>query len=337
MSVATAQPLPPTAPASQRDLYRPRLAFRRFVGLLFQLACILLSLVALVVLVTLIGQIFYQGWGVLTFGFVTGLPSFINPAASGVWPALCGTLWLIVLTAVIAIPLGVGAGVYLEEYARKSALSRLISLNIENLAGVPSVVYGLLGLALFVRWAQFDRSIIAGALTLALLVLPVIIIASREALRAVPDSIRQAAFGLGATRWQCVRHHVLPAALPGIMTGVILALSRAIGEAAPLVLIGALAYITSVPGEGFADYMTPEEGQSAGLWLYLNGSWMWARDTLTSPFTALPIQTYRWTEEAHQEFHALAGGAIIVLLAILLSMNAVAVGIRAWNQRSRQW
>jgi phosphate transport system permease protein len=182
-------------------------------------------------------------------------------------------------------------------------MSRLIQLNISNLAGVPSIVYGILGLAVFVRWANLGRSVLAGALTLSLLVLPVVIIASREAIAAVPNSIRAAAYALGATRWQTVRHHVLPAALPGILTGVILALSRAIGEAAPLITLGALTYVAFVP-------QSPRDA-----------------------FTALPIQVYAWCDDPHPEFRRLAAAGIIVLLGVLLPLNGLAVAIRTWRQR----
>jgi phosphate transport system permease protein len=202
---------------------------------------------------------------------------------------------------------GVAAAIYLEEYAPDNRFTRLIQVNIANLAGVPSIVYGILGLAVFVRWLRFDRSVLAGALTLSLLIMPVIIIASREALLAVPQSIRHAAYALGATRWQTIRSHVLPAALPGIMTGVILAVSRAVGEAAPLLMIGALTYVAFVP-EGPLD-----------------------------AFTALPIQIYDWCDRPQPEFHHLAAAGIIVLLGILLPMNAVAVALRAWHQRRRAW
>jgi phosphate transport system permease protein len=190
------------------------------------------------------------------------------------------------------------AAIYLEEYAPKNRFTAFIEVNIANLAGVPSIVYGILGLAVFVRFMGLERSVLAGAMTMSLLVMPVIIIAAKEAIRAVPSSLRQAAFAVGATRWQVVRHHVLPSAIPGILTGVILALSRAIGETAPLIMIGALTYVAFVP-EGPLD-----------------------------EFTALPIQIFNWTARPQETFHELAAGGIIVLLAILLLMNATAVYIR---------
>lgn len=299
---------------------------RRAIGRLFAGVCVALSVVSLAVLVVLLVEVFRKGWPALTWSFLVRPPSVLFPEQSGIWTALVGSIWTIAITAVTAIPLGVGAAIYLEEYAPKNALTGAISLNIANLAGVPSIVYGLLGLAVFVRWWELDRSVLSGGLTLALLTLPVIIIASREALAAVPDSVRQAAYALGATRWQTVRHHVLPAALPGILTGVILSLSRAIGEAAPLLMIGALAYVTSTPGGSF-------EGYEPGL----SGAWAWLRDALRSDFSAMPIQIYNWTDQPQSDYHVLAAAGIVVLLAVLLSMNALAVGIRAWHQARRTW
>jgi phosphate transport system permease protein len=243
----------------------------------------------------------------LSFDFLNRFPSRLYPERAGLKSALFGTMWLILLTALVSVPVGMAAAVYLHEYAKRNRLTRFIELNIANLAGVPSIVYGILGLAVFIRICNFGRSLLAGALTLSLLILPVIIIASREALAAVPDSFRQAAFALGATRWQVVRTHVLPAALPGMMTGVILALSRAIGEAAPLLVIGALTFITFVPS-GPMDI-----------------------------FTAMPIQIFNWCDEPEPIFQELAAAGILVMLGLLLPMNAMAVGIRAWHQRRKAW
>jgi len=307
-------------------LFVPRLARRRRIGRFFHALCLAASLLGVVVLLILLAHVAWQGWHFLNWDFLTHLPSQLNPEKSGIRHALWGSLWLVVLTAVLAIPVGVGAAIYLEEFARRSRFTELIHLNIANLAGVPSIVYGILGLAVFVRWLVGSRSVLAGALTMSLLVLPVIIIASREALRAVPPSIREAAYAVGATRWQCVRYHVLPAALPGIMTGLILALSRAIGESAPLIMLGALLYVRFVPGEWTDEYALT----AAGLW-------HWFCDTLHSPFTALPIQIYNWASQPDEIFRELAAAGILVLLAVLLSMNAVATGIRAWQQRHRKW
>jgi phosphate transport system permease protein len=213
-------------------------------------------------------------------------------------------VWLIGLTACVSIPVGIAAAIYLEEYAKPGKLSSFIEVNIANLAGVPSIVYGILGLAIFVRFLAMGRSILAGSLTMSLLILPVIIIASREAIRSVAPSIRHAAFAVGATEWQTVRDHVLPGALPGILTGVILALSRAIGETAPMIMIGALAYVAFVP-------VGPMDS-----------------------FVPLPIQIFNWASRPQKEFHELAAAAIIVLLGTLLVMNAAAVYIRYRAQKA---
>jgi len=263
-----------------------------------------LTWLGVVLLAILLYRIARQGAGWVDWDFLTSFPSRF-PVRAGIKSALAGTIWLIGLTALISIPVGVAAAVYLEEFSRPGRLKTFIEINIANLAGVPSIVYGILGLAIFVRGIALGRSVLAGALTMSLLILPVIIIAAREAIKAVPQSLRQGAMALGATRWQTVRHHVLPGALPGILTGVILALSRAIGETAPLIMIGALSYVAFVP-----------EGPMDG-------------------FTALPIQIFNWTSRPQQEFHGLAAGGIIVLLVVLLLMNAAAVAIRHRFQRRR--
>lgn len=293
-------------PARQTG-FQPRVARRRLVGRLFAALCLVAALVAVLVLGALLWHVWRQGAELLSMRFLTRFESTLDPLTSGIKAPLWGTIWLMGLTTVLAVPVGIAAAVYLEEYAPDNRLTRFIHLNIANLAGVPSVVYGLLGLTVFVRWCALGRSVLAGAAALALLVLPVVIIASREALVAVPKSIRQAAYAVGATRWQAIRDHVLPAALPGMMTGIILALSRAIGEAAPLIVVGAVAYSRAVPS-GPLD-----------------------------AFSALPIKIFNWSELAAPEFVRLAGAAILVLLGVLLSMNAVAVGIRAWQQRQRTW
>jgi phosphate transport system permease protein len=245
-----------------------------------------------------------QGLPWLDLQFLKEFPSRF-PERAGIKSALWGTLWLISLTAMISIPVGVSGAIYLEEYAKRTRLNTVIDVSIANLAGVPSIVYGILGLALFVRWMALGRSVLAGAMTMSLLILPIIIIAAREALRAVPDSIRRASYALGATQWQTVRHHVLPAALPGVLTGTILALSRAIGETAPLIMIGALTYVA----------FTPTGPMDA--------------------FTALPIQIFNWVSRPQQEFHELAAAGIIVLLTALLLMNATAVIIRQRAEKRR--
>jgi phosphate transport system permease protein len=227
------------------------------------------------------------------------------PERAGIWPPLVGTLWLMGLVTLAAFPLGVGAAIYLEEFAPKNRWTAAIETNIANLAAVPSIIYGLLGLAVFYRALGMGRSLITGALTLSLLVLPVIIIASREALRAVPQSIRSGAMALGSTRWEAVYKLVLPAAVPGIMTGAILGLSRAIGETAPLLVAGAAAFVAFTP------------------------------DNLLDAYSALPIQIFDWVRRPQAEFQSLAAGAILVLLAVLLTMNAIAIIVRNRYGRKR--
>lgn len=257
---------------------------------------------ALGALALLLGDILADGAGRLSWQFLTSYPSR-RPEAAGVFPAMVGSLYVIGLTAVMAVPVGVGAAVYLEEYGGRRGLARVVEINIGNLAGVPSIIYGLLGLGLFVRAVGWGRSVLAGAATLALLILPVVILASREALRAVPASFREASYALGATKGQTVWRVVLPMALPGMLTGVILALSRAIGETAPLITIGALTYVPFAPD---------------GIW---------------SPFTVLPIQAYNWVSRPQAAFAANAAAAILVLLALLLAMNAGAIWLRDRYQR----
>ena len=255
----------------------------------------------------LLVDVFVDGLGSLSLSFLTDAPSRIIPENSGIGPALAGTLWLMVVCAAFIIPVGVASAVYLEEYAnRERWFNRFIELNIQNLAAVPSIVYGVLGLAFLVRGPiGMGNILIAGGLTLGLLVLPVVIVAGREAIRAVPPSIREGSMALGATKWQTIWKQTLPAALPGIATGVILALSRAIGETAPLIVIGAAYFATSSPTSPFDDV------------------------------TALPIQIFGWISDPRPEYKALAAAGIIVLMAILLAMNAVAIWLR--NRYEKKW
>lgn len=270
---------------------------------IFRYFCAAMTWASVALLSILLFHVTREGLRWLDVQFLTEFPSRF-PEKAGIKSAIAGTLWLISLTAAFSIPVGVAAAVYLEEYAGKNRLNSLIEINIANLAGVPSIVYGILGLVIFVRFFAFGRCVLAGSLTMSLLILPIIIIAAREAVRAVPGSIRQGAFALGATRWQTIRYHVLPSALPGILTGVILALSRAIGETAPLIMIGALTYVAFVP-EGPMD-----------------------------AFTALPIQIFNWASRPQKDFHQLAAGGIVVLLIVLLLMNAIAVFIRHSSERN---
>lgn len=279
------------------------LVWRHKKAKLFRYVCVGVTASAIILLALLIYQVSVLGMPWLDGQFLNSFPSRF-PEKAGIKSALVGTLWLVSITTLFAIPVGVLAAVYLEEYAKPNRLTEFININIANLAGVPSIVYGILGLAIFVRFFALERSVVSGALTMSLLILPVIIIAAKEAIRAVPSSLRQAAFAVGATRWQVIRAHVLPAALPGILTGVILAMSRAIGETAPLIMIGALTYVAFVP-EGPMD-----------------------------EFTALPIQIFNWTSRPQEEFHELASAGIVVLLGVLLMMNAIAVYIRYRGSRN---
>lgn len=260
------------------------------------------TLLGLLVLAILLADILRDGLGRLSWDFLTGLPSR-HAENAGIFPALAGTVWVIAVTTVLAVPIGIGAAIYLEEYGDRGWWARLIEINIANLAGVPSVIYGLLALGLFVRTLGFGRSVLAGAATLALLVLPVVILSCREALRAVPPSLREASYALGATRWQTVWHQVLPVALPGMLTGTILALSRAIGETAPLLAIGALTYVPFAPD---------------GIW---------------SPFTVLPMQVFNWMSRPQEAFLENAAAGIMVLLVLLLGMNGFAAWLRDRFQR----
>jgi phosphate transport system permease protein len=272
---------------------------------LFQVVAVFGVALALATLGALIADALVDGLPRIDWKFLTSFPSR-KPAQAGIFSALVGSVYLITLTAVVAVPIGVAAAVYLEEYTNQSSrLSRIIEVNVANLAGVPSIIYGLLGLELYVRAMRLERSLLAGALTLALLVLPIVIIASREAIRAVPGTIREAAYALGATQWQTTKDHVLPLAFPGILTGIILAVSRAIGETAPLITIGALTYVAFVP------------------------------DGLFSPFTALPIQLFNWVSRPQAGFHINAAAGIVVLLAVTLLLNALAIFLR--NRYQKQY
>jgi len=295
-----------SAEASQ--LVQQHLARRHRNETIFRNVCLAMCGTALLLLAVLLVAIAFEGRHHLDAEFIHNYPSR-RPANAGIWPAIHGTLWTMFLTAFVAVPLGVGAAIYLEEYAVKNRLTTFIEINIANLAGVPSIVYGMLGLAMYARWMNLGKNTMAGSLTLATLALPVIIIAAREAIRAVPVSLRQASYAVGATRWQTIRHHVLPNALAGILTGVILSLSRVIGETAPLVVLGAVSYINYVPVEKFT--------------LWPSGLWDPERS-----FTVLPIQIYDWASRPQQAFHELAASGIIVLMTILLSLNALAVTIR---------
>ncbi|HEY9645292.1 MAG TPA: phosphate ABC transporter permease PstA [Chroococcidiopsis sp.] len=297
----------PPAELPSSGAFEPNLAHRYRLDQLFKAAAWLAIFIGLFVLAMLLFDVLTDGLSRLSWDFVTSFPSR-RAARAGVLSSLAGTVWLLVITALVAFPIGVGTGIFLEEFASDNWFTRILEINISNLAAVPSIIYGLLGLMVFVRIMEpitGGRSVLAGGLTLALLILPVIIVSTREALRAVPSSLRMAGMALGSTRWQTVRVHVLPQAFPGILTGTILGLSRAIGETAPLIVIGAQTFVAFVP------------------------------DGLQSSFSALPIQIFNWVSRPQEEFHTIAATAIIVLLVVLLTMNATAIYLRNKFQSAR--
>ncbi len=269
----------------------------------FKVFGVLFTLLGVFILIILIYNIIKVGYTRINWDFLSSLPSR-KPENAGIYTAIIGTLDLMLLTIVFAIPIGVGAGLYLEEYAHKSRLSRLLEINIANLAGVPSIIYGLLGLGIFVRFFGFGGSILSGALTMSLLILPIIIVATREAIKAVPHSLKEASFALGASKWQTLSKVVLPSSFGGILTGIILSLSRAIGETAPLIVVGAMAYVPFVPHSIF--------------------------DT----FSVLPMQIFTWTTRPQAGFAIAAAGAIIIILIITFVMNGIAVYFRnKWQSK----
>ncbi|WP_372768974.1 phosphate ABC transporter permease PstA [Lutibacter sp.] len=269
----------------------------------FKALGILFTFFGISILVILIYNIVRVGFTRINWDFLTSLPSR-KPEEAGIYTAIIGTLDLMLLTVIFAIPIGVGAGIYLEEYSKKSRLSSLLEINISNLAGVPSIIYGLLGLGIFVRYFNFGGSILSGSLTLSLLILPIIIVATREAIKAVPPSLKEASFALGASKWQTIRNVVLPSSFGGIITGIILSLSRAIGETAPLIVVGAMAYVPFVP------------------------------QSLFDTFSVLPMQIYNWTTRPQEGFAIAASAAIIILLLITFIMNGIAVYFRnRWQKK----
>lgn len=273
---------------------------------IFMWALFLALAVGVFTLAVLLIYVTVKGWPRLDLRLITNMPSVRDPENAGAQSALTGSIWVITFTALIALPMGIMSALYLEEFARpNSKFQRFIEVNIQNLAAVPSIVYGILGLAVFARALALGQSVITASMTLALLVLPVIIISTREALRAVPRSIRDGSLALGATEWQTAYRQTLPAAVPGIATGTILALSRAIGEAAPLLLLGAVSFITFNP------------------------------DGVLSNYTTMPIQIFNWTKESREEFQVLAAATIVLLLVILLAMNFIAIWIR--NRTQKRW
>ena len=293
-----------TAPLEASTEFDERVGSRRRAGTIMAAVLFAATFFGIVVLLTLLVDVVVTGAPWLSGDFLTNYPSRFAERAR-VKSALVGSLWMIGLTAIIAVPVGVASAVYLEEYAPRHWFFRLVQINIANLAGVPSVLYGILGLALFVRLLAFERSLLAGSLTMALLILPVIIIGTQEALRAVESGVRESAYALGATRWQVIWSHLLPIAAPGIMTAIILSLSRAIGETAPLIMIGALTFVAFLP------------------------------ESIMDSFTVLPIQIFNWTARPQAEFQELAAAGIIVLMVLLLAMNLSAILLRNRFEKSR--
>ena len=281
---------------TQTEFQRRKRA-RRIKGQVFHAMCLGAILIGVGMLAALLYNVLSEGLTRLSWDFLTSFPSRF-PERAGIQAALLGSIYVVGIAGVLAFTLGVGAAIYLEEYASRSWFARIIQINIANLAGVPSIVYGILGLEIFVRIMMLGKSVIAGSLTLALLVLPIVIIASQEAIRAVPPSLREGGFALGATRWQVIWNLVLPSAFPGILTGAILAVSRAVGETAPLIVMGALTFVPFAP------------------------------DGPLSRFTVLPIQIFNWVSRPQEGFHVNAAAGIIVLLVVLLTMNALAVILR---------
>jgi len=304
MSATTPTATPPTTSSLPR--FEPALMRRKLTGTVFYGACLAAIGILLLTLTLLLIDVFSRGLPWLDFDFLTGVPSR-RPERAGVLPALVGSFQVGLIVGLLSFPIGVAAAMYLTEYARDSWVNRLLQTNISNLAGVPSIIYGILGLALFVRLLSLGPTSLAAGLTMTLLILPVVIIASIEALRAVPDGQREGAYALGATRWQMVSRSVFPAAAPGIMTGLILAMARAIGEAAPLLLIGASVFVTFLPN--------PIEGS----------------------YTVLPIQVLQWAQRPQADFQGISAAAIIVILALMLVLNALALFVRARLSRHIQW
>jgi phosphate transport system permease protein len=277
------------------------------------------TLVGLIALGLLLYDLAAAGLPRLSWEFFTNFPSR-RASQAGILSAWVGSLLVILVTALIGVPLGVGAGIYLEEYARRNWFTNLIEINVTNLAAVPSIVYGLLALGLFVYGIGTGRSVLTAGLTLALLILPIVIVATRESIRAVPASLREAAYGIGATKGQVTRDHVLPAAIPGILTGVIIGISRALGETAPLITIGALTFIAFLPASPVTDEFP-----------FLSLQWLF------DPFTVLPIQAFNWISRPGSDFHANAAAAGLVLMAFTLTLNAVAIALRYRLRKRLQW
>jgi len=296
-----------------------RVARRKTMDGIFAVVGLLATFIGMITLAALIFDLATDGVGRITWQFFTSFPSRF-PGQAGILSAWVGTTLVMLVTALTAVPMGVAAGVYLEEYAPQNWLTALIEINIANLAGVPSIIYGLMALGLFVYQFRLGHSVLTAGLTLALLILPIVIVATREAVRAVPGSMREAAYALGATKWQAVKHHVVPYSTGGILTGVIIALSRAIGETAPLITIGALTFIAFLPG-------SPIQAEFP----FISFDW------ILSPFTVMPIQMFNWVSRPQREFHLNAAAAGLVLMVMTLAMNALAIYLRYRFRKRIKW
>ncbi|MCR9119780.1 MAG: phosphate ABC transporter permease PstA [bacterium] len=283
---------------------------KAFWAFCFQLLCLSALLICLGTLFLLVGSVLWQGASRVSWEFITSRDSY-RPDKAGIKYSLVGSMLLMLWTSLFSVPIGVGAAIYLEEYSADSWWRRIVQINIANLAGVPSIVYGILGLGLFVSLFNLGESLLAGALTLSLVILPIVVLASQEALRGVPDSIRSASYALGATRWQTIWRQVLPAAAPGILTGVILALSRAIGEAAPLIAVGVALKVNFLASDPFT--------------------------ALLKGYAAMPLKIFNWADNPNPEFHRAAAAAIIVLLTVLIVLNGIAVCLRHFFSRNLKW
>jgi phosphate transport system permease protein len=298
---------------------RDIIAKQKRYELLFATLGVIALAIGILTFLTLFVDMVVDGWSRLSAEFFTSFPSR-RAETAGILSAWVGTTLVMLVTAFVAVPLGVAAGIYLEEYAPKHWITDIIEVNISNLAGVPSIIYGLLALGLFVYAFGLGQSIQTAGLTLALLILPIVIVATREAIRSIPGAIREGAFALGATKWQCVRHHVLPYAFPGILTGVIIGMARAIGETAPIITIGALTFIAFLPPAPIGT--TPP---------FVNLDW------LSAPFTVMPIQIFNWTSRPQEAFHANAAAAGFILVLMTLSMNGLAIYLRSRLRRRIKW
>lgn len=278
----------------------------RLKNKIFSATGVFSTLIGLILLGIFIGDIIIEGAHRIDWDFLKSLPSR-KPERAGIYTAMMGSVWVLVITALISFPIGVAAGVYLEEYTAEGRLSKLLEINISNLAGVPSIIYGLLGLQIFARMFGLGSSVLAGSMTLSLLILPIIIVATQESIKAVPQSIRDASYAMGASKWQTIQFQVLPASFGGILTGIILALSRAVGEAAPLIVVGALAYVPFAPSSPMDE------------------------------FSVLPIQIFNWISRPQHGFLINAAAAIIVLLVITFMMNGIAIYLRNRWQKKVKW